>query len=203
MSPGCGLPEFKQAYRRHVSLLHPDRRGDTHLDARAADLLQRLTAQYGAAMEFQRRYGRLPGAIAVSRPALSETAIPMPRHRLVAPGATRRSHARVLSLLALIATAGLILSVISLSSSRETAPIPESANGETSQTVPVATQVLSLGMSPESVRAIEGDPEAIHDGRWEYGPSWISFDHDEVVGWHSSPLRSLKTSRGLPPTRRP
>jgi hypothetical protein len=186
-----------------VALLHPDRRGSTHLDARAAELLQRLTAQYGAAMEFQRRHGRLPGAIATARPALSEPTVPMPRDRLAPSGPTRRSHAKLVSLLALVATATLLVSITSLSSSPETVSIPESANEEVGQPESMTTQTLSLGMSPESVRAIEGEPDAIHDARWDYGSSWISFDHDKVVGWHSSPLRSLKTTRSRPSSNRP
>lgn len=58
----CTLAEFKQAYRRHVALWHPDRRRGTRADALAAARLQRLTVQYSAAMDFYRRHGRLPGA---------------------------------------------------------------------------------------------------------------------------------------------
>jgi hypothetical protein len=52
---------------------------------------------------------------------------------------------------------------------------------------------LHVGMSADEVREIEGEPLARHGGFWEYGPSWIRFDHDEVVEWHSSPLRPLHT----------
>lgn len=58
----CTLAEFKQAYRRHVALWHPDRRRGTRADAVAAARLQRLTVQYAAAMDFYKRHGRLPGA---------------------------------------------------------------------------------------------------------------------------------------------
>ena len=203
LSPGCELLEFKQAYRRHVALLHPDRPAAAHLDARAAELLQQLTAQYGAAMEFQRRHGRLPGAVAAPRRAASEeTTVPIPCHPLAPSDVARRSHTKILVLLAVVATGTLLWSIAPLSSLPETALIPEPVN-EVSQPESLASQVLSLGMSAESVRAIEGDPEAVHDGRWEYGPSWISFDHDEVVDWHSSPLRSLKTTSSRPPNKSP
>lgn len=203
LSPGCELLEFKQAYRRHVALLHPDRRGGTPLDVRAAELLQRLTAQYGAAMEFQRRHGRLPGAVAAPRFAASDITRPIPRSSLAPSGEDRRSHVKMLVLLAIAATGTLLWGIAPLSSSSETAPVPDSVNGTTGQPESAATPVLSLGMSPESVRAIEGDPEAVHDGLWDYGPSWISFDHGEVVDWHSSPLHSLKTPGSRPPRRRP
>ncbi len=203
LSPDCGLDEFKQAYRRHVSLLHPDRRASSHLDARAAEMLQRLTAQYGAAMEFQRRHGRLPGAAAAPRVAAAEAAAQVPHHPPLPSGAARRPHSKMLVLLAVTAMGVLLWSIAPLSSSPETAPADISSSDDTSQPESAAVPVLSLGMSAENVRAIEGDPIVIHDGRWEYGPSWISFDHDKVVDWYSSPLHSLRTTGSHPPNRRP
>lgn len=70
LEPSCTLAEFKQAYRRHVAAWHPDRRRGSRADALAAARLQRLTAQYSAAMEFHRRHGRLPGAVAAPRIAV-------------------------------------------------------------------------------------------------------------------------------------
>jgi hypothetical protein len=67
LEPSCTLAEFKQAYRRHVAAWHPDRRRGGRADALAAARLQRLTAQYSAAMEFHRRHGRLPGAVSPPR----------------------------------------------------------------------------------------------------------------------------------------
>ncbi|WP_239950355.1 hypothetical protein [Dyella terrae] len=62
----------------------------------------------------------------------------------------------------------------------------------------VATDaVLHVGMSTDDVRTLEGEPVAVHGDLWEYGPSWVRFDHDEVVEWHSSPLRPLRTDTGL------
>jgi hypothetical protein len=68
LNPDCGLIEFKQAYRRRLAVLHPDRQ--TAATRTSPAELQRLTAMYGAAMEFQRRHGRLPGA-PQARPARS------------------------------------------------------------------------------------------------------------------------------------
>jgi hypothetical protein len=67
LEPSCTLADFKQAYRRHVAAWHPDRRRGNRADALAAARLQRLTAQYSAAMEFHRRHGRLPGAVSSPR----------------------------------------------------------------------------------------------------------------------------------------
>lgn len=70
LEPNCTLADFKQAYRRHVAAWHPDRRRGSRADAIAAARLQRLTAQYSAAMEFHRRHGRLPGAVSPPRPSV-------------------------------------------------------------------------------------------------------------------------------------
>ncbi|MBS0433240.1 MAG: J domain-containing protein [Proteobacteria bacterium] len=57
----CSLDEFKRAYRRRVSNLHPDRRPNA-VDEDSPEAMQRLTSLYGAAIAFERRFGRLPGA---------------------------------------------------------------------------------------------------------------------------------------------
>ena len=59
--PGCTLEEFKRAYRRRISSLHPDRRPDGTNDG-SREAVRRLTSLYGAAIAFERRFGRLPGA---------------------------------------------------------------------------------------------------------------------------------------------
>src|SRR5215469_14521130 len=56
LRPGCALPELKQAFRRHVARLHPDRAGDVPANPASAAQLQRLIAQYDAAMTFQREH---------------------------------------------------------------------------------------------------------------------------------------------------
>jgi hypothetical protein len=70
LQPDCSLADFKQAYRRHVSQWHPDRRSrGEYADAVAARRLQRLMAQYAAAMDFHKRHGRLPGARVAPTPS--------------------------------------------------------------------------------------------------------------------------------------
>ena len=61
--------------------------------------------------------------------------------------------------------------------------------------VPAASEArtrLKLGMDAEAVRALEGQPLLATPERWDYGPSWIDFDHGKVSNWYSSPLRPLK-----------
>ena len=66
LAPGVSdLDAFKQAYRRRVAQLHPDRQAAR--DGGDPDRLQRLNRLYGAAMAFEQRYGRLPAASAASR----------------------------------------------------------------------------------------------------------------------------------------
>lgn len=65
LAPGISdLDAFKQAYRRRVAQLHPDRQVVGRADT---DRLQRLTRLYGAALAFEQRYGRLPAAAAGTR----------------------------------------------------------------------------------------------------------------------------------------
>ena len=201
--PDCSLTEFKQAYRRRVSLLHPDHRSGGHFDAWAAERLQRLTSQYAMAMEFQRRHGRLPGAPVPPRSIAADITARISSQPAAAPDGTRGPHSMRLVLLAVAALGVLLWSVIQLPSSEETASTQAPASLDPGQPQPTAapamSTMLSLGMSSESVRAIEGDPFATYDDRWEYGPSWISFQHDKIVDWYSSPLHPLKTAQSRPP----
>ena len=62
--PGASLEELRRAYRRRVSELHPDRSGQSCTASLpgAAERLQRITVLYGAATQFHRQHGRLPGS---------------------------------------------------------------------------------------------------------------------------------------------
>ena len=196
LRPGCGLLELKQAYRRHVGRLHPDRMGGAPPDPAVADRLQRITALYGAAMEFQRQHGRLPGAtlrvrFSVPEAQVQSARVPLPARRR----SSRRSG--IIALAVALVVAVLVWNGVSWS------PPPEaSVRGRDGHGLPLgnalSTPALEIGMSSDQVRAIEGEPISIHDDRWEYGPSWIRFEHDEVVDWYSSPLRSLATARRTP-----
>lgn len=64
LQPGCSLHEFKQAYRRQFAQLHPDRITTRTLPDDAQQRLRQVIALYGDALNFHRRYGRLPGALA-------------------------------------------------------------------------------------------------------------------------------------------
>ncbi|WP_165418422.1 J domain-containing protein [Dyella amyloliquefaciens] len=214
LSPGCDLAELKQAYRRRVAMLHPDRRPNLAIDARASARLQRLTAQYGAAMDFHRRHGRLPGA-PVTRDATSDVfpavADPFAASRTAPPlagtpfhpvsevaAAKRRTRGRVAVVLVVVALGVFAWNLYSASFGAGAGSVSED-DTQSSDAATVAQDdapdapALRLGMSADEVRAIEGDPVSTHGDLWEYGPSWVRFDRDQVVDWHSSPLRALHT----------
>jgi hypothetical protein len=196
VSPGCCLLDFKRAYRRHVARLHPDRRGEEQ--PRVGEQLQQLTAQYSAAMEFQRRHGRLPGAQASVRAGVSEPAMRTALPPLRQTREPRRGPSKVTLLLAISVLAALFWCTDPLPFSPEASHTQYIAQNTTDVAATPAAPMLALGMSPENVRAIEGEPMLIRDDRWEYGPSWVRFENAQVVDWYSSPLRSLRTATGRP-----
>jgi hypothetical protein len=199
LSPGCKLADFKQAYRRHVSILHPDRN-----DAAAPEdheRFGRLVMQYNAAMDFHRRHGRLPGAPVGTRSAASEVTPEAP----VAPSplpprrerVTHTPRPALLAVVALVIIAAIAWGMGPIDSTPETETTARQTAAADTEPSAQAPQ-LALGMSPEDVRAIEGDPTAVHGERWEYGPSWVRFERDTLVDWYSSPFRSLKAASARP-----
>ena len=196
--PDCELIEFKQAYRRRVLVLHPDRRGNDDSDLIASERLQRLTALYGAAIRFEREHGRLPGAMA-ARPVhhhVHGVADALP------PKRTRAAQRGSRWLLVALAAAGL--GWLWWGSGPQ---VPDPTSGPIATTTsaqlrdrpapPSSTppQHLELGMDSGTVRTLEGEPVMINGQRWDYGPSWIRFEGNHVVDWYSSQLRPLKASR--------
>lgn len=88
LSPGISdLDAFKQAYRRRVAQLHPDRLAADDADTAR---LQRLNRLYGAALAFEQRYGRLPAAATGTRRADPPQADEAPGQMRASGGHERR-----------------------------------------------------------------------------------------------------------------
>lgn len=195
VSPDCGLPKLRQAYRRRVSQLHPDRRADA---AGAMRDLQRLNALYSAAVDFEQRHGRLPGTVPPPpvRPRLHVGPIPMVR------GTRRRSRARRWYLrLLFIGIAGFITFLYVYFGQTAAPDDPASAVdlGLAEPSVPPdRPATLDIGMEASAVLEIEGEPISRSSSLWEYGPSWIGFECEVVVDWYSSPMRPLKVATERP-----
>jgi hypothetical protein len=197
VSPDCGLQEFKQAYRRQVSMLHPDR-PQGYLRTRM-QRLQQLNAHYEAALEFQRLHGRLPGASPPARTVVPNRESPAPRPSPApASGARPRPNMKLLIPVALVAIGILFWGISSVAPPPDDTTDSATSDNDAKPADAAAAPTLAVGMSPETVRAIEGDPVAVRDDLWEYGPSWVRFDHGSLVDWYSSPLHALKTTRMRP-----
>lgn len=199
LDPDCSPEAFRQAYRKRVGLLHPDRPGES---ARSTRELQRLNALYTAAIEFQRRHGRLPGAS--QAPAVPPSSGPSPSSRPSAAVEVEPRPKRGLP----IALLGLILAGLWLfatfapgepaAPSPMVAAEPSAAHSPTEPASLHATRIIALGATAQQVREIHGDPVSGWEQRWEYGPSWIAFRCGVVVDWYSSPLRPLKVASEHP-----
>ena len=202
VEPDCALHEFKQAYRRRVLVLHPDRRKAANNDQIITDRLQRLTALYGAAMHFHQQHGRLPGALhSRARPAEA-----MPEAQPAPGEPSARAHASgvrhpggLLLVAALVAVAWFWWSEGANPPSRsavgEATSAPERPEAPTAAEAP---QILRIGMDQKAVRSLEGEPVMIEGSRWEYGPSWIRFKGNRVVNWYSSALHPLHSTQESP-----
>jgi hypothetical protein len=204
VSPGCDLPEFKQAYRRLVSTLHPDHEPQNYARTRM-QRLQELNAQYEAAMAFHRLHGRLPGAPPATRTVTPHRVTPSRRPLAPSPSSVRpRPNLKWLIPIAGVAIGILFWGVSAVVPQPDGTTDSGSSDNDASPAEAPATPtpMLSVGMSPENVRAIEGNPLAIRDDLWEYGPSWVRFDHGSLVDWYSSPLHALKTTRTRPSAAR-
>jgi hypothetical protein len=203
--PGCSIDELKRAYRRCISRLHPDRPSPSNSvdPVHAAERLQQLTQLYGAAIDFHRRYGRLPGA-AVARRTTTGIRAPSPR------ATTRSPHRRGKTIV--IATGIAIVSSFLLYRTSDDGSAPERATApDHAQKVKAddarprldetkGPRGLKLGMRMQDVLGIEGEPVMRNDDQWTYGPSWIAFEKGRVSSWYSSPLRPLRASiLPLPP----
>ncbi len=191
----CSLAELRGAWRRRVAKLHPDQGGSAEDTGR----LQQLNQRYDAALDFHARYGRMPGAVAAGQ--LAGEAIEPPQ-----PDAWRRTDADANEIPAagfgripryFVAIALIVVAVLGwriATGREENADSADEHTGQIAEEAGTAAAEIAPGQGKDTVRNILEEPLDMHALRWTYGPSWVEFRCDKVVGWYSSPLRPLPVS---------
>lgn len=202
LHPDCSLDQYKRAYRQRLSELHPDHAPSS--ETRTGLLpLQDLIALHTSAMQFHREHGRLPGS---ALPAgVTPAAPPLrsgPPYAAQPESIIERRSTLTRWLLASLLLLGTVLAGVSMQQAQPPSALP-ATNPAPLATVsepptPTPDGPLELGMDAETVRAIQGEPMRIDQDTWEYGPSWLRIEHNQLVDWYSSPFYRLKTRTPSP-----
>ena len=221
----CSLAELRGAWRRRVSKLHPDQGGSAEDTGR----LQQLNRLYDAALDFHARYQRMPGAMPLGPlspqgldSAVRSSALAGDRHANERPASGFGRMPRYFVVVSLVAMAILAWRVVDNEAANgrnraadtdrdamlDSIPGSKELPRTVAKRVPAA-RAIAPGMGKDTVRNILGEPFDMRALRWSYGPSWVQFRCDKVVGWYSSPLRPLRVSaardtrvRAVPPDDR-
>jgi len=190
----CSLQDFKLAYRKRVSEIHPDR------DPEAATThgLQRLNGLYANAMEFHRRHGRLPGAMPAAAAPRAPVGIPAPAVFVPAEPSKARQWIFAALILLLIAMALWSWAGAGREDASRTATTAPAVGTTAAPADAPVDVVMDLGTTAERVRELNGEPVSGWEQRWEYGPSWVAFRCGLVSDWYSSRLRPLKVATEHP-----
>lgn len=197
----CSLADLRGAWRRRVAKLHPDQGGDAEDTGR----LQELNRRFDAALDFHARFGRLPGAPASG--ALAQPGAATAHAGPASGGESTAAFGRISRSFVAAGVLGICVlgwRIVQTGEDSGDGPAREvpaaDAHGGSGAEHPAraAIEVLAVspGMDKARVRAILGEPLAMHDLRWSYGPSWVEFRCDRVVGWYSAPQRPLHVADG-------
>ncbi len=196
LTADCPLDSLKHAYRRRVRELHPDLPGATG----SVEQLQRLNRLYAAALDFERRHGRLPGALPAGvAPARSVHALSASDFAVAPSSHSEVSASRPwLRYLLLSGVAGATL--LWLAPRHQAEPEMQTAtSAHPADARAPETSVLEMGSDRAQVRQLQGAPFNDDDGsHWSYGPSWIEFRCGKVSDWYSSPLHPLRVRKPRP-----
>lgn len=194
----CSLAELRGAWRRRVAKLHPDQGGDAEDTGR----LQDLNRRFEAALDFHARFGRLPGAPlsgALAQPVTTAPCADAGAEGTAAFGRIPRYFVAA-GLLGICVLGWRIVQTgdagDGLTRGIHAADAHGGAGAEHPARAAIEVLAVSPGMDKARVRAILGEPLEMHDQRWSYGPSWVEFRCDRVIGWYSAPRRPLNVADG-------
>lgn len=210
VGPACEVAVFQQAYRRRISILHPDKARGRVEQERESLLLHEFQSLYKQAMAFHAAHGRLPGAVPSAKRVEFDEIPPQARVHDAPPDQDMRASQwpRVLWIAAAVSTLGLLWfgttgSKSPLPSSMDAASMADEPAIRPSASVPFAaipgatTETeqwagLRKGLKASDVERSLGAPVIVDGPDWWYGASWIRFERDRVSAWYSSPLRPLR-----------
>ena len=207
LQPDCGVDELRQAYRRHVSSLHPDRGGRTKAAGARSLPLSDLNALYHEAIRFHLRYGRLPGASQPRMHSRGATATVASASTDATPSGENGTpvaspERRIWWALLLVAViAGLMLGLPDAHSPATSIGHPVAEADMPREPARALPTTLALGMDAATALAIQGEPVGRSDSEWTYGPSWLRFEKGKLVDWYSSRLYPLRTDTPTPPPK--
>lgn len=206
LHPECSLEEFKHAYRRRITEVHPDKQATADEREAATIEVSELNSAYAEALRFHKLQGRLPGSKPQpSLPLRNTAAFPGQTPAATTPepssGQAAGNGKGSLPIVLLLVVVLALLIVLDFSRARTAdgkgAPRPRHQAAATPHSM--HGQRLKLGMTATDVLAVQGQPVYIRGEEWGYGPSWLRFEKGRLVDWHSSPLRRLQTDTQSPP----
>lgn len=204
----CSLEAFKHACRRRIAELHPDRLATDAVADGTQIPLDELLALYAKAMRFHHRHGRLPGAVPLSVAPEMSGAMQVSDTVASSIAATDVRNIWFRNPLFVVLCGVVVLAVLGFwgdgpPTPQRQARISIPAVAPEADVEPTGDRLepgmLELGMDRADVLAIQGEPLRRNEFEWEYGPSWLRFERNRLVDWHSSPLHPLKTATASPP----